>query len=192
MNINEKITALGRKIRTLQAQLDTEIAQRNAELHVNYEKGKAVFEEAILRRHRELKVGLWAYLKNARPLVVLTAPIIYSLLPIFILLDLFVSLYQWICFPIYGIEKVRRGEYLIFDRMGLPYLNIVQKVNCAYCSYCNGIAAYSREVAGRTERYWCPVKHAKRMVSGYHEHYDDFADFGDIEAFQKLYSRDEA
>jgi hypothetical protein len=44
------------------------------------EKGKAAFEAEILRRHRALKRGLAAYIVNAPPLVMLTAPVIYSLI----------------------------------------------------------------------------------------------------------------
>ena len=45
----------------------------------------------------------------------LTAPVIYSLFLPFVLLDLWVSVYQWICFPIYGIPRVRRGDYIAID-----------------------------------------------------------------------------
>jgi hypothetical protein len=43
---------------------------------------------------------------------------------------------------------------MIFDRTHLAYLNLVEKINCAYCSYGNGLAAYLREIAARTEQYW--------------------------------------
>ena len=60
----------------------------------------------------------------------------------FLLMDLFVTTYQAVCFPIYGIPKVRRSDYLVFDREDLPYLNAIEKFNCFYCSYGNGGAAY--------------------------------------------------
>jgi hypothetical protein len=41
-----------------------------------------------------------------------------------------------------------------------------------------------REVASRTEVYWCPTKHARRVL-GPHPHYQDFADFGDAEAYSE-------
>jgi len=112
-----------------------------------------VFEQEVLRRHRELQTTLTRYLLNARPLVVLTAPVIYSLIFPLVLLDIFVSIYQAVCFPAYGIEKVKRRDYMIFDRGHLAYLNPLEKLNCAYCSYANGLIAYVREVAGRTEDY---------------------------------------
>ncbi len=92
--------------------------------------------------------------------------------------------FQAICFPVYGITKVRRSDYFVFDRQYLAYLNALEKFNCAYCSYGNGVVAYVREVASRTEQYWCPIKHARRLV-GAHARYAAFADFGDAENFRK-------
>ena len=180
--MNPKIAALAEKIQILEAELEAELAQRRAELSVGLERGRAFFEEEILRRHRELRTRLSTYLLNARPLVVLTAPVIYAVIVPLVLLDLFVTIYQRVCFPVYGIPKVNRGDYLIFDRHHLAYLNALEKLNCAYCSYANGLIAYVREIAGRTEQYWCPIKHARRVL-GPHPHYQGFADFGDAEGF---------
>jgi hypothetical protein len=49
-----------------------------------------------------------------------------------LLLDSFVFLYQLICFPVYGIPKVRRSDYQIFDHQDLAYLNLLEKINYAY------------------------------------------------------------
>jgi hypothetical protein len=178
------IVELTTKIRELEAELDAELAQRRAELRVGMERGRVFFEEEILRRHRELKTRLSTYILNAHPLVVLTAPVIYALIVPFVLLDLFVTLYQAVCFPAYGIPKVRRGDYLVFDRHHLAYLNALEKLNCAYCSYANGLIAYVREIAGRTEQYWCPIKHAKRVI-GAHPRYATFEDYGDADGYRK-------
>lgn len=174
-----------RKIESLQLDLEAEMAKRRAELRFGLERGRAVFEAEILRRHRELKVNLFAYLVRARPLVVLTAPFIYGMVIPLVFVDICVSIYQAVCFPIYGIPKVKRSDYFVYDRAGLAYLNMLQKLNCAYCSYGNGVAGYVREIAGRTEAYWCPIKHARKVI-GAHEHYARFADFGDAEGFQKI------
>ena len=101
-----------------------------------------------------------------------------------VLLDVFVTIYQTVCFPAYGIPKVRRRDYLIFDRHHLAYLNALEKFNCAYCSYANGLIAYVREIAGRTEQYWCPIKHARRAI-GAHSAYATFEDYGDAEGYKK-------
>lgn len=173
-----------RKIKLLEQELEVELAKHRAGLRYGIEHGRAVFEEEILRRHRELQVSLMSYITKARLKIVLTAFIIYPLIVPLFLLDICVSIYQALCFPVYGITKVKRDDYFIFDRTHLAYLNILQKFNCAYCSYANGLIGYVREIAGRTEAYWCPIKHAKKVMSA-HEQYAQFSDYGDAEAFQK-------
>jgi hypothetical protein len=182
--MNPNIAVLIEKIQALEFELEAELAQRRAELRVGMEKGRVFFEKEILRRHRELRTRLWRYMVNAHPLVVLTAPVIYSLIVPLVLLDLFVTIYQAICFPVYGIPKARRRDYLVFDRSHLAYLNMLEKLNCAYCSYANGLIAYVREIAGRTEQYWCPIKHARRVI-GAHPRYALFEDYGDAEGYRK-------
>ena len=182
--MNPNIAALTGKIRVLEAELEAELAQHRAELRVGMEKGRAVFDEEILRRHRELRTRLSAYVWNAHPLTVLTAPAIYALIIPLVLLDLFVTVYQAVCFPVYGISKVERSDYLVFDRYHLSYLNALEKLNCAYCAYANGLIAYVREIAGRTEQYWCPIKHARRVI-GAHPRYAMFEDYGDAEGYRK-------
>jgi len=100
------------------------------------------------------------------------------------MLDAWVSLYQLVCFRAYGIARVRRGDYIVFDREHLAYLNGIEKLNCMYCSYANGVFAYTREIAGRTEQYWCPIRHAKR-VRAPHSHYRRFVDYGDAEGYRR-------
>ena len=102
----------------------------------------------------------------------------------FLVLDLFLFLYQAICFPVYGIPKAKRSDYLIFDRKDLPYLNIIEQFNCFYCSYANGLAGYFREIAARTEQYWCPIKHARRILAA-HDRYPRFFEYGDAESYRK-------
>lgn len=136
------------------------------------------------QRQREFKTGLWRFLITARPLVVLTAPVIYLGWIPFMLMDLFITVYQAVCFPVYGIPKVKRSDFLVFDRELLPYLNIIEKFNCFYCAYGNGIAAYACEVAARTEQYWCPIKHARRIRAA-HRYYPKFLDHGDAETYRK-------
>jgi hypothetical protein len=150
--MNPQVATLIDKMRSLEAELEAELAKHRAELRVGLEKGRAIFEDEILRRHRELRTRLSAYILAARPLVVITAPVIYSVIVPLVLLDLFITVYQAICFPVYGIPKVRRRDYLVFDRHHLAYLNALEKLNCAYCSYANGLIAYVREIASRTEQ----------------------------------------
>ena len=88
------------------------------------------------------------------------------------------------CFPIYGIARVRRSVYIVIDRQHLAYLNAIEKFNCMYCGYANGVLAYVREIAGRTEQYWCPIRHAVR-VRAPHAHYRAFVDYGDAKGYRQ-------
>ena len=178
-----QLDMLMEKLRDVQAEIEVELARRREELRFHLENRRIVFETEVLRLHREIKVGLARYIREAKPLVVLTAPVIYSMIVPIVLLDISVMAYQAICFPAYGIPKVSRRDYLVFDRHHLAYLNALEKINCAYCSYANGAVAFMREVASRTEIYWCPIKHARRVL-GPHPHYHGFADFGDAEGYR--------
>jgi len=186
--MNAQIAILIVRIKSLEAELDIELAKRAAGLRIGLEHGRIRFEQELLRRHRELRVQLSSYLLNARPLVILTAPVIYSVIIPLVLLDLFITIYQAICFPAYGIPKVRRADYFAFDRRHLAYLNAVERLNCEYCTYANGLIAYAREVVSRTEQYWCPIKHAMRVM-GTHERYSGFEDYGDAHGYRSQLER---
>ena len=186
--MSEPIVGLVEKIRLLELELEAEIAKRGAELRYGLEQGRVVFEEEVRRRHKELKTQLWRYVLRARPLVALTAPLIYVLIVPLVILDVSVNLYQAICFPAYGLKKVRRRDYFVFDRNHLAYLNLLEKLNCAYCSYATGMISFVQEVVARTESYWCPIKHARRLI-GAHAHYRDFVEFGDAEAYRVWLAR---
>jgi hypothetical protein len=178
-----QLDVLTEKLRAVEAEIETELAKRREELRFRIENHRIVFAEEVLRVQRAIKVGLARYLRDANPLIMLSAPVIYSLIVPVALIDLWVMAYQAICFPLYKIPKVRRRDYLVFDRHHLVYLNSLEKINCAYCSYASGAIAFVREVASRTEVYWCPIKHARRIL-GPHPHYRGFADFGDAEGFR--------
>ncbi|MDX9994850.1 MAG: hypothetical protein RBS28_05960 [Rhodocyclaceae bacterium] len=178
--MREHIDELLARMRVLQDELEAEYLRRREE----FEQKRQELAGEFLRQQRRYKIGLFRFLRRSSLPVVLTAPVIYAGWIPFLLLDLFVSVYQAVCFPIYRIPKVRRGDYVVFDREGLPYLNIIEKFNCFYCSYGNGVAAYFREVAARTEQYWCPIKHARRVKAA-HERYPQFFDYGDAEAYRQ-------
>ena len=79
------------------------------------------------------------------------APIIYAMIIPLAFLDLCVFLYENICFRVYGIPIVPRKKYFVIDRHHLSYLSGMQKLNCIYCGYANGLASYTKEIIGRTE-----------------------------------------
>lgn len=179
MHMDNRLEELLEQMRELQNALEEEYRSARNE----FEQRRVQLADEFLRQQREYKIGLLRFLGRSRPLALLTSPIIYLGWIPFLLMDVFVTVYQWVCFPVYRIPKVRRADYLVFDRANLPYLNLIERFNCFYCSYGNGIAAYTREVAARTEQYWCPIKHARRIHSA-HERYPDFFNYGDAEAFR--------
>ncbi len=177
------IEQLTRRMHELEDALEEELEEKRRQFRYRLERSRVVFDADVRARHRAARERLTSFLARTRLLVVLTAPVIYALILPLVLLDLFVSLYQAVCFPVYGIPKVPRRAYIVLDRQQLAYLNGLQKLNCIYCGYANGLIGWVREVAARTEAYWCPIKHARRVAEP-HLHYPSFVDFGDEVAFQ--------
>lgn len=178
--MNAHLTDLLARMHALEEEVEEEYRKARQE----WATRQAQLADEFLLHQQRYKTGLLQFLRTSRLLVVLTAPVIYSGWLAFMAMDLFVTAYQALCFPVYGIPKVRRRDFLVFDRAELPYLNIIEKFNCFYCSYGNGVAAYAREVAARTEQYWCPIKHAHR-VKAVHERYAHFFNYGDAEAYRQ-------
>jgi hypothetical protein len=42
---------------------------------------------------------------------------------------------------------------------------------------------YIQEIGGRTEQFWCPIKHAKR-IKNLHSRYHKFIDYGDAKNYR--------
>lgn len=148
-------------------------------------RGRVVwFSEEMKREHRRLKTSMWRYIRHSRFFVAVTAPLIYGCVIPFLLLDLFVTSYQAFSFPIYGIPKVQRSDYLMFDRGKLCYLNFLERLNCQYCAYANGLLAYVVEVAARTEQHWCPIKHAHKNLAP-HSRYSHFLPYGNANVYRE-------
>jgi hypothetical protein len=181
--MNPRIGDIVERIKALEQELEAELDQTRENLRCRLVNEKIRFDHEILQQQRRLKVNLFRYALFPKLKHVLTAPFIYALLPLLLLLDVFASLYHAVCFPLLGIPKVKRSDYLIFDRGHLAYLNLLEKVNCAYCSYGTGLLAYLTEIVARTEQYWCPIKHARRILAA-HSHYRHFTEFGDAESFR--------
>jgi hypothetical protein len=181
--MEDNIQNLVRRIHALESELEAAFTEKKHAFDYTLDQKRVRFQKETLRWHKQFRIALAGYVFNARPLIWLTSPVIYSLILPFALIDVWVWLYQLICFPVYGIPRVKRSEYIVFDRHHLGYLNILEKINCIYCSYGNGVLAYASEAAARTEAYWCPIKHARRKAA-YHRWYNKFADYGDAEHFR--------
>ena len=180
---NKKILELLNQMKVIEKELNEIIHQQ--EIQFNYQlKGKKVeFENSIKEAHKKLKIGLIHWFSK-RPINLMTGPIIYSMIVPMLILDVCISFYQLTCFPIYKIKLVKRRDYMSFDRHHLHYLNWIEKFHCSYCAYGAGLLAYITEIVARTEQYFCPIKHA-RKVMGTHSRYIKFLDYGDAKNYQE-------
>ena len=148
-------------------------------------KGKRIeFETTVRQALRKLKNNFFRWLVKNRPQNLITGPIIYGMIFPLLILDIFVSFYQATCFPIYGVTKVRRSDYIVLDRQHLDYLNFIEKFHCTYCAYGAGLTAYICEIVSRTEQYFCPIKHARKIL-GTPKRYLSFLDYGDAKDYEK-------
>jgi hypothetical protein len=181
----QKINELIEEIKRLEEELSREIQKKEQEFFYRAKGRKIYFEEAARQYQKTLVTKLHVYLIEAPLLNILTTPVIwFCLVPAFFL-DLVLSFYQAVCFPVYRIPKVRRSDYIVIDHHVLPYLNLIEKLNCVYCGYFNGVVAYVQEIAARTEQYWCPIKHARRVRS-LHSRYQKFFEYGDAGTYKEL------
>lgn len=180
--MNSRIRQILDQISALENELQQAIQEQRSHLRYTLEGRRVVFEQAIKEAHRRVKQGVFRWFISIRPQNFLTMPIIYGVALPLLLFDLFVSLYQLICFPVYGIARVRRANYFVMDHRHLAYLNFFEKGHCMYCSYAVGLMAYATEIIARTEQYFCPIKHAGKIL-GTHARYEHFLDYGEAENY---------
>jgi len=172
------------EIKRLEQELLIEIERKEEEFSYKIRGKKVLFEEEARKYQRTFVTRISAYLFNASLLHVLTVPVIWACIIPAVLLDAVVSAYQCLCFKIYKIPRVVRGQYIVIDRHNLGYLNGIEKLNCLYCGYFNGLLAYAQEIAARTEQYWCPIKHARKLAA-IHSRYHTFLEYGDCQDYQR-------
>jgi hypothetical protein len=181
--MENKLKVLIEKIKKLEKELAEEIRKQEEIFFYKIRGGKVLFEKNVKKKHKAIVKTVSRYLSDAEPLNILTAPVIWSCIFPALFMDLFVTFYQAICFRVYGIPRVKRNKYIVIDRHSLSYLNGIEKLNCAYCGYVNGLIAYVQEVAARTEQYWCPIKHARRTAL-IHSRYGKFFEYGDGDGYR--------
>ena len=180
--MTHKLQTLLGEIQALEKAVEEELHRASENVAFKIKDEKISFTKDVLKLHRSLRNGLVKYIFESRFLSLVSVPVIYSMIVPALVLDLFCWFYQLVCFPIYGIAKVDLKEYIRFDRHKLAYLNGIEKLNCDYCAYVNGILAYAREIASLTEQYWCPIRHAL-AVKGTHSRYSQFVEYGDANSY---------
>ncbi len=183
MQMNDTIEQLLKQITALEDDLRKALSEQQSSVFFQIKGKRVEFEHSIKQTHKRLKRNFFHWLVTDRPQNLITGPIIYAMVIPLIITDLFVSFYQMSCFPIYGIKKVRRADYIIYDRQHLSYLNFIEKFHCSYCAYGSGMIAYVSEIIARTEQYFCPIKHARKIL-GTHNRYAHFLDYGAAENYQ--------
>lgn len=176
--MNERIRELLDRMTALEDELRTALHEQEDRLSYQIEGKRIEFERSVREAHLRVKTGFFRWLVQYRPLNLITGPIIYSMILPLMLLDFCVSAYQYTCFPIYRIARVKRSDYFVYDRRHLAYLNVIEKFHCSYCAYANGLLGYATEIVARTELYFCPIKHARKRL-GQHGLYRRFISYGD-------------
>ncbi len=181
--MNENIAQILAKMAALEDELRTAVNEQESNMFFIIKGKRVEFESSVKAAHHKLKNNFFRWLVTNRPQNLITGPIIYGMIFPMMLFDLCVSFYQFACFPIYGITKVKRSDYIIFDRHQLGYLNFIEKFHCTYCEYGNGLMGYMGEILARTEEYFCPIKHAHKIL-GTHGRYNRFLAYGDAANYE--------
>jgi len=182
--MNGRIQQILNQITALEDDLRTALNEQQSSMFFQIKGKRVEFEQSIKETHLRLKTNFFRWLVTNRPLNLITGPIIYSMIIPLVITDIFITFYQFTCFPIYGIKKVRRGDYIVYDRQQLNYLNFIEKFHCTYCAYGSGMIAYISEIVARTEQYFCPIKHARKIL-GTHTRYARFLAYGDAENYEE-------
>ena len=181
--MNGKIRSLLSQITELEEELRTALHEQESSVLFKIKGKRIEFEQTIKQKHRKLKMGIFRWIVTNRPQNLITGPIIYGMFIPLLVMDLLVSLYQATCFPIYGIIKARRSDFIVYDRQHLEYLNFIEKIHCTYCAYGTGLVSYMNEILARTEQYFCPIKHARKMT-GTHPRYEHFLSYGEAKDYE--------
>ncbi len=84
---------------------------------------------------------------------------IYSMIIPIVILDISMTIYQWMYFTAMGIPKIKKNQFVVMERWDLNKLSNWQKLNCVYCEYVNGILAFAKAVGNQTEVYSCAIRH---------------------------------
>lgn len=182
--MNDRIREIIKEIDEMKLKLAEEIDKQESHISYQIKNGYVTFEQEVLAKQRENMKNLLTWFREVPLLHLLSSPIIYAMIIPAVLLDIILFVFQQVIFRIYKFELIKRSDYMHFDHRYLGYLNPIEKLNCLYCSYFNGLMLYASAVAGRTELFFCPIKHAKKVVAQ-HQYYEEFLSYGDEEEYQK-------
>ena len=182
--MSDRIKEMIEEIETMKKKLGEEITRQ--EEYVNYEvrNGYIKFEKEIFDSQKQNMMHLWDWFREIPLLQLLSAPVVYMMIVPAIVLDIMLFIYGYVVSRVFKIKFGKRSDYIVFDRQYLGYLNVVEKLNCLYCAYFNGLMQYASSIAARTEFYFCPIKHVKKIAYK-HEFYHTFLPYGNGNEYQK-------
>ena len=180
--VNDRINLILDKMTELENDLHGELKQREERFQRRFvssvEEFKKSAQEAQQRIESEasrlFRASFWRH--------VASVPFIYGMIVPLAFMDLALSIYQHVCFRLYSVPRVRRSDHFIIDRHYLDQLSAIDKLNCVYCGYGNGVFSYGREIISRTEQYWCPIKHAQKTRAE-SARYNEFLEYGDTDDY---------
>jgi len=172
-----------KQLKELKKNINIEIENRLENFYKKRDLVKEALSEKVKFQNKKFLTPIIKYFFPIRLRYLISAPFIYMMIIPAIILDICLEIYHRICFPLYGIKTVRRKDYFVCDRHYLSYLNWFEKLNCSYCSYFNNLIAYTREIAWRTEQYWCPIKNARRRHQP-HSYYENFIEYLDGRSYR--------
>lgn len=119
-----------------------------------------------------------------------STPFIYGMIVPLLMLDLCAEIYQRVCFPLYGLPCIKREEYIrVADRLKLTYLSPIERINCAYCGYGNGVLHYVSAIAAATEQHFCNIRHEDHEKFHPPTHHRTFLPYGDATAYHAVMQR---
>ncbi len=189
VNIDKFIQSKNQGLKNVEQLRVALVKKLDSRINELYKKRNFVLEVITHKKELQLKkISVWkniianTFWTNCK--VLISVPFIYTMIFPTVFFHLGLEIYHQVCFRLYRIPLVNRKEYFIFDRRHLPYLNWLEKINCAYCTYFNCLIGYAREIGGRTERFWCPIKHAMNRKDP-HSQYNKFVDYSDAKTLRK-------
>ncbi len=175
------------KIRDLERLKKEIIHEFNKRLDSLYSKEKHKTKKSK-KELKKLKISFWKNIVKSNKWILLkyiiSMPFIYGMIIPGLIFHFCLEIYHQVAFKLYNIPRVKAKDFFIFDRYKLPQLNWLESFNCFYCTYYNSLIAYAQEIIGRTERFWCPIKHAYRLEIE-HKHYKKFIDYYSDKKFKK-------
>lgn len=107
-----RIGALLERLAHLEQEIEVELNTARDRWAYRLEAGRVRFERDASRAHARFRQSIPAFLRKGSLGNLLTAPIIYAVILPIALLDLVITMYQHICFRVYGIALVRRSKYV--------------------------------------------------------------------------------